>query len=84
MTDAVAYLLWALALNGTANTAKVANRAYLTPFLSLIVSAIFLKEQLQIQALVALIFIIGGIMKGEMNYENTFVGRFHRSKRSGK
>ena len=74
MTDAVAYLLWALALKGTENTAKVANLAYLTPFLSLIVSAVFLKEQLQIQALVALIFIIGGILMGQMNYEKAFVG----------
>lgn len=60
--DAVAYLLWALALKGTENTAKIANLAYLTPFLSLIVSAVFLKEKLQMRALVALIFIIGGIL----------------------
>lgn len=60
--DAVAYLLWALALKGTENTAKIANLAYLTPFLSLIVSAVFLKEKIHMQALVALIFIIGGIL----------------------
>ena len=69
MTDAVAYLLWALALKGTENTAKVANLAYLTPFLSLIVSAVFLKEQLELQALVALVFIVGGIMLGEVKCE---------------
>lgn len=60
--DAVAYLLWALALKGTENTAAIANFAYLTPFLSLIVSAIFLKERIEIRALVALLFIIGGIV----------------------
>ncbi len=60
--DAVAYLLWALALRGTENTAKIANLAYLTPFLSVLVSAVFLKEKIQIQAVVALIFIIGGIL----------------------
>ena len=60
--DAIAYLLWALALKGTDDTAKIVNIAYLTPFLSLIVSAVFLKEKIQIQALVALIFIIGGIL----------------------
>lgn len=60
--DAIAYLLWALALKGTDDTAKIVNIAYLTPFLSLIVSAVFLKEKMQIQALVALIFIIGGIL----------------------
>ena len=60
--DAVAYLLWALALKGSENTAKIANLAFLTPFLSLIVSAVFLKETIQPRALIALIFIIGGIL----------------------
>ena len=60
--DAVAYLLWALALKGIENTAKVANLAYLTPFLSVIVSAIVLKEQVQLRAIIALVFIVGGIL----------------------
>lgn len=60
--DAVAYLLWALALKGVENTAKIANLAYLTPFLSLIVSALILKEQITPQAIVALLFIVGGIL----------------------
>lgn len=60
--DAVAYLLWALALQGVENTAKIANLAYLTPFLSLVVSAILLKEQIEIRAFIALAFIIGGIL----------------------
>lgn len=60
--DAVAYLLWALALKGAENTAKIANLAYLTPFLSLVVSAVVLKEKIQIRALIALIFIVGGIL----------------------
>lgn len=60
--DAVAYLLWALALKGTENTAKIANLAFLTPFLSLVVSAVFLKEKIQLRAIIALIFIIGGIL----------------------
>ena len=33
-----------------------------TPFLSLIVSAIVLKEKIELRAIVALIFIIGGIL----------------------
>ena len=61
-TDAVAYLIWALALNGVENTAKIANLAYMTPFLSLIVSAIFLKEKIELRAFIALIFIVGGIL----------------------
>lgn len=60
--DAVAYLLWALALNGTEDTAKIANLAYLTPFLSLLVSVVFLKEKMQIRAFAALVFIVGGIL----------------------
>ncbi len=60
--DAAGYLLWALALKGTDNTASIANLAYLTPVLSLIVSAVFLKEKIQPQAAAALAFIIGGIV----------------------
>ena len=60
--DAVAYLLWALALKGTENTAAIANLAYLTPFLSLIVSAVFLKERIELRAIAAVVFIIGGIL----------------------
>lgn len=60
--DAVAYLLWALALKGVQDTAKIANLAYLTPFLSLVVSAVFLKEKIKLQAFLALIFIVGGIL----------------------
>lgn len=62
VVDAVAYLLWALALKGSKDTARIANLAYLTPFLSLIVSAIFLEEKLKLRAFIALIFIIGGIL----------------------
>lgn len=60
--DAVAYLLWALALKGDENTAKIANLAYLTPFLSLVVSAVVLKEKITMRAVIALIFIVGGIL----------------------
>lgn len=62
VVDAIAYLLWAIALNGTGNTAKIANIAYLTPFLSLVVSALLLKEAITLRALIALVFIIGGIL----------------------
>lgn len=62
VTSGVAYLLWALALNGVKETAKIANLAFLTPFLSLIVSAILLKEQVRLRAVIALVFIVGGIL----------------------
>ncbi len=62
IVDAVAYLLWALALKDAGNTAKIANLAYLTPFLSLVISAIVLKEQVSLRAIIALLFIVGGIL----------------------
>ena len=60
--NAIAYLLWALALNGTKNTAKIANLAYLTPFISVVISALVLKEELSLRAIIALVFIVGGIL----------------------
>lgn len=60
--DAAAYLLWALALREAKNTAAVANLAYLVPFLSVIVSAVFLKEKVELRAMAALALIVGGIL----------------------
>lgn len=60
--NAIAYLLWALALNGASNTAKIANLAYLTPFISVLISALVLKEELHARALISLVFIVGGIL----------------------
>ena len=77
VVDGLAYLLWALALNGTKNTAVIANLAYLTPFLSLEVSAVFLKEQLQPRAFLALVFIIGGILL--QNILNTRRGKTEKA-----
>ena len=62
VVNAVAYLLWALALEGAENTAAVANMAFLTPFLSLLVSALLLKERITLRAVLALVFIVGGIL----------------------
>ncbi|MBQ3005535.1 MAG: DMT family transporter [Clostridia bacterium] len=62
IVDGLAYLLWALALKGVDNTAKIANLAFLTPFLSLIISALVLKEKIATRSFVALVFIIGGIL----------------------
>ena len=60
--DGLAYLTWAMALSGVRNTASVANLAYLTPFLSLVVSYLFLDEPLDVTAIIALVFIVGGIL----------------------
>jgi len=66
MTNAVAYLLWAIALKGEKNSARIANLAYMTPFLSVIFAAIFLKEEFKSKSIIALIFIIGGILLQNM------------------
>ena len=62
VVNAVAYLLWALALKGARDSAKIANLAYLVPFLSIVLSALILKEQIACTAAVALVLIIGGIL----------------------
>ena len=62
MTDAAAYLMWALALKNAEDSSKVAILAYLTPFISIIVSAVVLKEKLTDNAAAALALIIGGIL----------------------
>ena len=67
VVDAIAYLLWALALKGTGNTAQIANLAYLTPFLSLIVSAVFLKEKVELRAFAG--FCCRVFMNGEIRID---------------
>lgn len=62
VVNAVAYLLWALALKGAKDSAKIANLAYLVPFLSIVISALALKEQISYTAAIALALIIGGIL----------------------
>ena len=48
VVNAVAYLLWAIALKGASDSAKIANLAYLVPFISIIISWLVLKEQITI------------------------------------
>lgn len=81
VVDAIAYLLWALALNGVKNSAKIANLAFLTPFMSLVVSAVLLKEKIELRAVIALVFIIGGILLQsfyEQKQENDVTGEENR------
>ena len=62
MVDGLPYLLWAVAINGVRNTARIANLAYLTPILSVIVSAVALGEALSPAYLIALLLILAGIV----------------------
>ena len=63
------YLLWAIALNGVTNTARIANLAFLTPILSVLVSALLLGERLSPAYLAALVLILLGIVIQNMEKE---------------
>ena len=58
---AIANLCWLQALEG-ASTAKISNLAYMTPFISLIWTSIFLHEAISASAVIGLVIIIGGIL----------------------
>ena len=58
----IPYLLWAIAINGVENTARIANFAYLTPIISVIFSAITLHESLSPAYFAALALILLGIV----------------------
>ncbi len=58
--NAAGYSLWAMALQGS-STASIANFAYITPALSLFLSALFLKEPIYLSSVLGLLLIIGGL-----------------------
>jgi len=57
---AIATVTWALALD-SGKTAKVSNLAYITPFLSLVWTALFLKEPINPWSVLGLVVIVLGI-----------------------
>lgn len=57
---ALASVTWALALD-SGKTAKISNLAYITPFLSLIWTAVFLHEPITLYAVLGLLVIVLGI-----------------------
>lgn len=61
-TNAIAYLLWAIALKNEKGTAVIANLAYLVPFVSIVISGIFLDEKITVNMFVGLLLIVGGIL----------------------
>lgn len=60
--NAVGYLIWAIALNDSKNSARIANFAFLVPVLSMLLSALILREQIHWNGIVALALILGGIL----------------------
>lgn len=59
-TSAIAFTTWALALQ-KGDTAKISNLAYITPFLSLVWTYFFLKENISIYSVIGLVVIVLGI-----------------------
>lgn len=57
----IANTTWILALSG-ANTAKISNLAYITPFLSLIWTSLILKDAISLYSVIGLVIIVGGIL----------------------
>ena len=58
----ITFMIWIKALKFSRTTAQVNNLIYLTPFLSLVVIAIVLKERILISSIIGIILIICGII----------------------
>jgi len=64
--NAISYLTWALALKD-GDTAKISNLAYTIPFLTIILSAVMLGENIYIYSVVGLLLIVSGILIQALN-----------------
>ncbi len=60
MSNALGYLFWNIAIV-KGDTSKISNLAYICPFLTLLFSALVLKEEISAYTIIGLLMIIGGI-----------------------
>jgi drug/metabolite transporter (DMT)-like permease len=58
----ITFIIWLKALQYSANTAKVSNLIYLSPFISLIIIHFLVGEDIRLSTLIGLILIVGGII----------------------
>jgi drug/metabolite transporter (DMT)-like permease len=58
----VTFIVWLMALQRAAVTARVTNLIFLTPFLSLLIIHFVLKEAIAPSTLIGLVLIVGGIL----------------------
>ncbi|MBN2350110.1 MAG: DMT family transporter [Bacteroidales bacterium] len=58
----ITFVLWLKALQFSESTAKVSNLIYITPFLSLIIIRLVLKENIYTTSVIGLILIVTGIL----------------------
>ncbi len=63
----LAFVFWLYAMKRAANTAKIANLIFISPFLSLILIAAFLGEKILLSTLFGLVLIIFGLVVQSMN-----------------
>jgi drug/metabolite transporter (DMT)-like permease len=56
------FFLWIMALSLSKTTAKVGNFIYITPFLSLMIVSLVLKEKIHIATIFGLVLIVLGIV----------------------
>lgn len=58
----VTFVFWLKAVNLTSNISKISNLIFLSPFLSLVFIYFFVGEEILISTIIALFFIIGGLI----------------------
>lgn len=70
VSNALGYLFWNMAIV-KGETSKISNLAYICPFLTLLFSAVILKEDISAYAVIGLLLIVGGIFLQlkEKNYD---------------
>jgi len=68
--NAISYLFWVLALDN-GNTAIISNLAYLTPFISLIICAVVLHENISWYSIIGLVMIVLGIIVQSFGLTNS-------------
>lgn len=58
----ITFVVWMMALQRAENTARVTNLIFLTPFVSLLIIRLVLKEAIALSTVAGLVLIIGGIL----------------------
>ncbi|MEZ5197336.1 MAG: DMT family transporter [Bacteroidales bacterium] len=63
----ITFFLWLMALKYSANTAKISNLVYISPFISLIIISILVGEKILFATVAGLAFIVGGIILQQLS-----------------
>ena len=58
----ITFVLWLKALNLSKRTAIISNLIYITPFLSLVIISVVLKEQISLWTVLGILLIVSGIL----------------------